>query len=125
MIRNMLLIGSATLILASCTTWDTSNVKRSRPAAATASVSPETVIVTSGDITDRPYKKISDLKVTVNKTTALHPSPTPEMVVDKLRTEAASIGANAVINAKVSDVTISAFSWGTRIGTGEAVTFSE
>jgi uncharacterized lipoprotein YajG len=125
MIRNMLLMGSATLILAGCATWETSNVKQSRPAAAPAAVSPDTVIVTSGDITDRPYEKISDLKVTVNKTTAFHPSPTPEMVIDKLRTEGASIGADAVINAKVSDVTISAFSWGTRIGTGEAVTFPE
>jgi uncharacterized protein YbjQ (UPF0145 family) len=81
-------------------------------------------VVTSGDITDRPYQKILDLKVTVNKTTAFHPNPTSEMVIEKLKAEAALVGADAVVNAKVTDVTVSAFSWGTRKGTGEAVKFT-
>ncbi|MGX0974483.1 uncharacterized protein YbjQ (UPF0145 family) [Roseovarius sp. MBR-51] len=124
MIRNLLLIGSVALSLAGCATWDTSNVEQNRPAAAGAPVAPDTIVVTSGDITNRPYQKIADLKVAVNKTTAFHPSPTSEMVIEKLKADAASIGADAVVNAKVTDVTVSALSWGTRKGTGEAVKFT-
>lgn len=122
MIRNLLLIGSVAFSLAGCATWSTSNVDTSRPAAA---VAPEAVVVTFGDITDRPYRKISDLEVAVNKTTAFHPTPTREMVIEKLRADAASIGADAVVNAKVSEVFISPLSWGTRRGTGEAVKFTD
>jgi uncharacterized protein YbjQ (UPF0145 family) len=46
------------------------------------------------------------------------------MVIEKLKAEAALVGADAVVNAKVTDVTVSAFSWGTRKGTGEAVKFT-
>ncbi|WP_371170666.1 hypothetical protein [Aliiroseovarius sp. 2305UL8-7] len=61
------------------------------------------------------------MKVTVNKTTAFHRNPTPEAVIAKLKEEAAAIGANAVINAKVSEVQIGPLSWGVRTGNGVAV----
>jgi len=123
MIRTTLILGCACLTLAGCNTWSTSNVKANPPETVAAPVTPATVTVTEGDITNRSYTKLSDLKVSVNKTTAFHPSPTREAVIAKLKEEAASIGADAVVNAEISDVQIGALSWGMRVGTGEAVKF--
>jgi len=85
-----------------------------------APVAPSQVQVSEGDLAGQ-YTVITDLKVSVNKTTAFHPSPTREAVIVKLQEEAASVGANAVINAKISNIQVSAFSWGARTGTGTAV----
>ncbi len=109
------------LSLSACNTWSTSNVSNERPEAAAVPIAPESVTVVAGDLPGQDYEVISELRVSVNKTTAFHPSPTEEMVRAKLKEEAASIGANAVINAKITGVQISALSWGQRVGTGTAV----
>lgn len=112
----------ATLVISGCDTWETSNLPKDLPAPAAAeTTTPASVLVTSDDLAGRNYVALGDLKVSVNKTTALHPAPTEEMVKQKLQKDAAALGANAVINAKISNVQVSALSWGTRTGTGTAV----
>ena len=75
------------------------------------------------DITDRSYRVIGDIEVTVNKTTIFHPDPTPELVDQKLREKAAELGADAVILVRYGTVGVSLISWGSLDGKGRAITF--
>src|SRR5690349_15100801 len=128
------LVVTATLLLAGCSgTWNTAETKPSEsavPATAAAPTNtarsakaPAEIVVTEGDITDRPYTVIGDITVSVNKTTIFHPDPTPEMVKEALQKEAASQGADAVVLARYGTVGISFFSWGSIEGKGRAVRF--
>ncbi|HJT43071.1 MAG TPA: hypothetical protein VJ750_06175 [Rhizomicrobium sp.] len=81
------------------------------------------IIVTENDITDRPYDVVGDIKVTVNKTTIFNKDPTREQVDDRLREEAAKVGANAVILVRYGTVGIGLMSWGSLDGQGRAVKF--
>lgn len=112
----------ATLAVSGCDTWETSSLPQDiRTTEVPANVNPGEILVTENSMSGRSLESLGDLKVTVNKTTALHPAPTREMVIEELQENAAKLGANAVIDAKISEVEISAFSWGTRTGTGTAV----
>lgn len=82
----------AATTLGGCATWSTSSIENapeSHPQAVkvnTASKTPMSEIqITEADITERPYKSLGDISVTVNKTTLFHPDPTREMVDQKLR----------------------------------------
>lgn len=122
---------AAALLLAGCGgSWTTSEMKpaTSSPGAAAAPVearAPADVVVTEGDITDRPYTVIGDITVSVNKTTIFHPDPTREMVTEALQREAAGKGADAVILARYGAVGIGFMSWGTMEGKGRAVVFNK
>ncbi len=140
---------AASLLLAGCgPTWSTAETKptTSAPGAASAPASPGVggpaapaptvapvaaakapadVLVTEGDITDRPYTVIGDITVTVNKTTIFHADPTRELVTEALKKEAASKGADAVVLARYGAPGISFFSWGSMEGKGRAVTFNK
>lgn len=83
------------------------------------------ILITEQDITDRAYKVLADLEVTVNKTTIFHENPTRELVADKLREEAAKIGADAVILVRYGTVGIGLMSWGSLDGRGRAIAFAE
>ncbi len=135
----------ASLILAACgPTWSTSEVqsKSGSPDSQASTADPqgyaapaeaagrtptnaEKILVTEGDITDRKYKVVGDLKVTVNKTTIFHADPTRELVAKKLREEAAKLGADAVIIVRYGSVGVSFFSWGSLDGRGRAVAFEK
>ncbi len=124
-------------------TWSTANVERApdahpafmlghfpRGAETTATESREPtqgkdILITEQDITDRAYKVLADLEVTVNKTTIFHKNPTRELVADKLREEAAKIGADAVILVRYGTVGIGLMSWGSLEGRGRAIAFAE
>lgn len=131
--QKKLAVAALSLFLASCATWSTSEVKpaagTAAPAAAAAAApavvktSPADILVTENDITDRKYRSLGDLSVTVNKTTIFHPDPTPELVKEKLREEAAKLGADAVVLARTGTVGISFMSWGSLDGSGRAVVF--
>lgn len=123
------------LALSACATWSTSSVTPSRKPvapAATASAPQSTrsktksaqIIVTETDITDRPYTVLGDISVTVNKTTIFNADPTKERVAQKLREEAATIGADAVVLVRYGTVGIGLMSWGSLDGKGRAVTFT-
>jgi uncharacterized lipoprotein NlpE involved in copper resistance len=122
------------LMLAGCNTWSTSNVelKTNTSDLKTASL-PETVnqpaklaseiVVTEKDITNRKYKVLGDIEVTVNKTTIFHADPTKALVNEKLKDEAAKLNADAVILVRYGSVGIGLLSWGSLDGRGRAVEF--
>lgn len=132
---------AASLLLAGCSdTWTTAETKPTTgaagasasaptqnvtPAAAVAAKTPADVLVTEGDITDRPYTVVGDITVTVNKTTIFHADPTRELVMQALQKEAASKGADAVVLARYGAVGVSFFSWGSMEGKGRAVAFNK
>lgn len=112
------------LAVSGCSTWSTSNVETARPVeAAAAATVPAEIIVTKNDITDRKYEVLGDIEVTVNKTTIFHPDPTEALVDDKLREEAAKLGADAVILVRYGTVGVSLMSWGSLDGKGRAIRF--
>lgn len=113
------------LALGGCATWSHSEVQPAAQKAAEPrpATSPEAVLVTEGDIADRPYQSLGDISVTVNKTTIFHPDPTKELVAVKLREEAAKLGADAVVHVRYGTVGISFMSWGSLDGKGRAVVF--
>ena len=141
--RQLLIVCAMSLILGGCATWSESNVALKNEKTAEQSDDPSNtqtasvpnsapqkqiaaadVVITTKDITDRPYRVIGDIDVTVNKTTIFHADPTKELVNKKLQEEAAKIGANAVILVRYGTVGVSFMSWGSLDGKGRAVAFT-
>ncbi|MEC8194754.1 MAG: hypothetical protein VX228_00215 [Pseudomonadota bacterium] len=89
-------------------------IEKQSEALATKSPTPvEQIQLSAGsDLNDGRFEIVGPVKATIDKVTALHPAPTVAQGEQKLRVEAAELGADGVINAKVSDVTICALSWG-------------
>lgn len=115
-----------TITLTGCATWSTSSVDSSASDIATtqsAKKQPSEIQVTESDVTDRGYKLIGDISVTVNKTTIFHPEPTREMVTEKLKEKASELGADAVILARYGKGGMSLMSWGSLEGKGRAIKF--
>ena len=83
------------------------------------------IIVTPDDISDRPYRALDDLSVTVAKWTIFDADPTPAKVDEALRAKAAKLGADAVILVRYGTVGIGAFTWGKLEGKGRAVVFTK
>ncbi len=121
-IRTLAVALAVSAALGGCATWSTSNIDPGATSARPKS-DPANVILTEGDITDRPYVSIGDVKVSVNKTTVFHPDPTRELAATKLREAAAELGADAVVHARFGTVGISLFSWGSLDASGRAVVF--
>lgn len=112
-------------------TWEEDGISNSkaRPQAQTAGVAisvPRTadqIQLFTGSTAAQPYTTIQDIKVAVNKTTALNADPTVAQVERRLKTSAAELGGDAVVNVAISDVKIRLMSWGGRIGTGTVVKY--
>ena len=120
---NLLVVG-----MTGCATWSSTSVDTpdSAPLAEAAQPKrPEEIRLTEGDLPDRKYSSLGDITVTVNKTTLFHPNPTRAMVNQKLKEEAAKLGADAVIHVRYGDLGISAFSWGSLEGKGRAIKFEQ
>jgi uncharacterized protein YbjQ (UPF0145 family) len=83
----------------------------------------ENITITSLDITNKKYEIIGDITATVNKTTVFHADPTRELVNAKLKEEAASLGADAVILVRYGKVGMGLMSWGSLEGKGRAIKF--
>lgn len=123
-----ILVVSTLLMLSACATWSTSSVKgmggsNAMVASTTKQKSPQAILVTEKDITDRKYKVLGDIEVTVNKTTLFHSDPTPEKVNEELQKEAAKLGADAVILVRYGTVGVALMSWGSLNGKGRAIVF--
>lgn len=120
-----ILIALLALGLSGCATWSTSTVDgATAPSkAAVIQTSVSDIRLTESDITDRKYEQLGDIAVTVNKTTVFHPDPTKELVNDKLKAEAAKLGANAVIFVRYGKGGVSFFSWGSLEGKGRAIRY--
>lgn len=123
----ILVIAVATILLAGCATWSTSRVDHqdTSQSAPVAAIAPASVVLTTEDITDRQYASLGDIWTTVNKTTVFHPNPTKEMVNEKLKEEAAKLGADAVILVRYGEVGMGLFSWGSLEGRGRAIRFTK
>lgn len=120
--KSYIALSLATLTLAACGTWHTSDVNRAGGTATLAKTDPASITVTTGDL-QKPYTKVGDIEVTVRKATAFDSDPTPEKANEALREEAATLGANAVINARYGEVNIGFWSWGTMDASGTAVAY--
>ncbi|MGR0183300.1 hypothetical protein [Azospirillum aestuarii] len=126
-VRSSIIALGFSFLLASCGTYSMADIK---PAASGSAASipakvktPADIIVTEKDITDRNYRSLGDINVTVNKTTIFDKDPTPALVEERLKEEAAKLGADAVVLARYGTVGISFMSWGSIDGKGRAVVF--
>ena len=123
------------LFLTGCGSWSSTNVKNAESTESTATKNeavttkkendPTLILITEEDVSDRKYKILGDIEVTVRKTTIFHKDPTPEMVEEKLRLKAAEMGADAIILVRYGDVGVSLMSWGALNGKGRAIEFVE
>jgi hypothetical protein len=122
-------LAALAIALAACGTRTDSSVTLAPGAtpgpsnAAAAAKSPDKVVITENDITDRPYQSLGDIEVSVKKWTIFDKDPTREMVSDALKQKAAEMGADAVVLARFGTVGIGPFSWGQMDGQGRAVSF--
>jgi hypothetical protein len=122
----VLAAAGALLLLGACAEgWSTSSVAKTEAAAVRPATAPDQIQIIEGDVTDRPYKSLGDVSVTVNKVTIFNADPTREMVNQRLRNEAAKLGADAVIQVRYGTVGISPLSWGSLDGKGRAIVFEK
>jgi len=81
------------------------------------------VPVTPGDITDRPYRVLTEVSKEVRKATIFSKGASDAKVFRELWEEAQEHGADAVIFANMGEARVTAMSWGSRRATGQAVKF--
>lgn len=133
-LQNLLAVSVSCVVLSGCQTWSTSkvNLKTSASDAQQVALSGNElqqkkdiadILVTEKDITDRKYKALADIEVTVNKTTIFNADPTRAMVDEKLKEEALKLNADAVILVRYGTVGIAMMSWGALDGKGRAIEF--
>jgi hypothetical protein len=122
-LRAALVIGAAGLLGACADGWATTQVTPTAAAAGRARTPVDKIQIIEGDVTDRPYKSLGDVSVTINKTTLFNADPTREMVNNRLRAEAAKLGADAVIQVRYGTVGMGLVSWGSLDGKGRAIAY--
>jgi hypothetical protein len=105
--------------------WATTSVSPQPAAAGRAPTPVDKIQIIEGDVADKPYKSLGDVSVTVNKVTAFNAAPTHAMVDQRLRAEAAKLGADAVIQVRYGNVGVSLMSWGSLDGKGRAIVFDK
>lgn len=121
------------LTVAACGTRTESSVSPAAPGPGTAASSaapvaaktPDQVLLTEGDITNRPYRSLGDIDVTVKKWTIFDKDPTQDQVAQALKEKAAAMGADAVVLVRYGTVGIGLMSWGQMDGQGRAVVFQQ
>lgn len=121
--KKMGLLVVMVFLFAGCSTWSTSKVQMAKGKIVQETTLKDKVIITEGDISDKKYSILAELNVDIHKTTLGHKDPTKIQVNEKLKEEAAKIGADAVIFVRYGTVGISFFSWGSLNGKGRAVKF--
>ncbi|MCP5075137.1 MAG: YbjQ family protein [Rhodobacteraceae bacterium] len=124
-----LLLVSTVLALAACQnshTYPELLDTQAQKAATTEKTPVDQIRLIPGDSANNGnFVILEAIDASVGKISAFHPTPTVAQAEQKLRIEAAKLGADAVINTSISEVTICAFSWGCRKMTGTAVRFSD
>ena len=83
------------------------------------------VPVFAGDITDRPYTVIGEVKAGVRKATIFSKSSSEGKIYRELWERARKMGADAVINATYGESHVTAVSWGKTNASGTAVKFTD
>lgn len=118
-----------TLALASCAdgaggSWSysrTGNVDANRKFQPTNPA--QVVVLPAQEKPARPFAVIGKVEVTVNKTTAFHPSPTVEAVTERLKADAAQLGADAIMDVVIGNTHVGALTWGSRNGNAVAIKY--
>jgi uncharacterized protein YbjQ (UPF0145 family) len=82
------------------------------------------VPVFAGDITDRPYTVLGEVKAGVRKATVFSGAASEKKIFRELWERAEKMGADAVINAKYGDSHVALTSWGKTNATGTAIRFT-
>ena len=133
--RNLLIISIAVLTLSGCasTQFGEDGTRTSATIQTVDGVTPEVattsnaneIIITENDITDRPYIMLGEISVSASKLTVFNKDPTRKDIDERLRNEAAKLGADAVIFTRYVAPTITFTSWGTMKGNGRAIKFSK
>jgi hypothetical protein len=124
-IRVTIAVGLLAALGACADGWSTSQVTPQAAAAGRAPTPVDQIQVIEGDVADKPYKSLGEVSVTVNKTTLFNADPTREMVNQRLRQQAAKLGADAVIQVRYGTVGVSALSWGSLDGKGRAIAYEK
>jgi uncharacterized protein YbjQ (UPF0145 family) len=83
------------------------------------------VPVFAGDIPDRPYEVIGEIKAGVRKATIFSKDSSEKKIYRELWERARKKGADAVINATYGDAKITAISWGQTNAKGTAIRFTK
>ncbi len=118
----------AAVLLSACSDFENGQYTTSTPssvkatAQATQTRPPEEIELFAA-APPQAYTVLGPLKVNVNKLTAFHPNPTVADAEERLRREAAKLGADAVINVSIGEVRVTGMSWGARRATGTAIKF--
>lgn len=118
----------AALGLAACDqgggSWGYSRTGSVDPAKRFAPTNPtQVMVIQSGEKPARNFVVISKVEATVNKTTAFHPSPTVEAVTERLKADAAQLGADAIMDVVIGNTHVGALTWGSRNGNAVAIKF--
>jgi len=82
------------------------------------------VPVFAGDITDRPYTVVGEVKAGVRKATIFSKKASEAKIYRELWERARKLGADAVINAGYGNAHVTAVSWGKTNATGTAIKFT-
>ena len=90
---------------------------------ALAASSPEAIIITEGDITNRPYRIVGDVSVSVKKVGIVDRPPIEVKAETAIRAKAAELGADAVILVRYDRHGFTGLSMGRIDATGRAVVF--
>jgi uncharacterized protein YbjQ (UPF0145 family) len=125
LLRSAMAIGAIGLLGACADGWATTQVSPQAAAAGRKATPVDQIQVIEGDVTDKPYKSLGDVSTTVNKVSIFNADPTRAMVDQRLRTEAAKLGADAVIQVRYGTVGISPLSWGSLDGKGRAIAYDK
>jgi uncharacterized protein YbjQ (UPF0145 family) len=81
--------------------------------------------VIAGDISDRPYKVLGEIRAGVRKATVFSKSSSPEKIYRELWERGKKMGADAVVHASYGKAHVTAVSWGQTTATGIAVKFND
>lgn len=81
------------------------------------------VPVIAGDISDRPYRVITNIQTQVRKITVFEKDPSEARVYRALWERAQRLGADAVVNARYSETLFGGWTWGRRHASGQAIKF--
>lgn len=81
------------------------------------------VPVTTGDITDRPYRVVAHVERNVRKATIFSKGASQEKLENELWERGRKVGADAIVNARFGGERVVAMSWGANKVEGDAVKF--
>jgi uncharacterized protein YbjQ (UPF0145 family) len=93
------------------------------PVPGYAEVRAMSVPVVAGDINDRPYSVIGEVRANVAKATYFSRDPSEAKVYRELWERARRLGADAVVNARYSEAIPGGWTYGRRKASGQAIKF--